>query len=232
MNGGSLQGKTETWRSRAGVTFDTRTQTEYGTLRSYFIVATTATNGQTINAGFPGGPGVGNNPGGSGTAPYTALWSNAAFIQFAGFTAGKTASFFDFDLQPYSNQTNVWGSNYAGGGIDVFAYTAQFGNGMSASLSAEQPYGRRMSITNGAIGVVPNGGLTIGGTGQYGNQEVPDIVGNLRIDQTWGSAQVMGAYHQLRAVSIYCCRRLWLRQQTLLGLRRRSEVQPADDRPR
>ena len=111
VNGGSLQGKTETWRTRAGVTFDTRSQTEYGTLRSYFIVATTETNGQTINAGFPGGPGVGNVPGGSGTAPYTALWSNAAFIQFAGFTAGKTASFFDFDLQPYSNQTNVWGSN-------------------------------------------------------------------------------------------------------------------------
>ena len=74
-------------------------------------------------------------------APYTRLWSNAAFIQFAGFTAGKTGSFFDFDLQPYSNQTNFWGSNLAGGGIDVFAYTAQFGNGMSASLAAEDPNG-------------------------------------------------------------------------------------------
>src|SRR6185437_2798447 len=39
-------GNLETWRSRAGVTFDTRTQTEYGTLRSYFIVATTSTNSQ------------------------------------------------------------------------------------------------------------------------------------------------------------------------------------------
>jgi hypothetical protein len=26
---------------------------------------------------------------------------------------------------------------------------------------------------------------------------MPDIVGNLRIDQAWGSAQVMGAYHQV-----------------------------------
>ena len=30
---------------------------------------------------------------------------------------------------------------------------------------------------------------------------MPDIVGNLRIDQAWGSAQVMGAYHQLRAMN-------------------------------
>ena len=31
--------------------------------------------------------------------------------------------------------------------------------------------------------------------------QVPDIVGNLRIDQTWGSAQVMGAYHQVDGVN-------------------------------
>ena len=140
-------------------------------------------------------------PGGSGTAPYTALWSNAAFIQFAGFTAGKTASFFDFDCNLIRTRPTSGARTTAGSGTEVSAYTAQFGNGMSASLSLEQPYERRMSITNGAIGVVPNGGLTIGGTGQYGNQEIPDVVGNLRIDQTWGSAQVMAAYHQLRAVS-------------------------------
>ena len=40
---------------------------------------------------------------------------------------------------------------------------------------------------------------------QYGNQQVPDIVGNLRIDQAWGSAQVMGAYHQVRGVNIDGC---------------------------
>ena len=28
---------------------------------------------------------------------------------------------------------------------------------------------------------------------------MPDIVGNLRVDQTWGSAQVMGALHQVNA---------------------------------
>jgi hypothetical protein len=201
VDGSSTQGKGEFWRTRAGVTFDTRTQTEYGTLRSYFVVATSEDQGQSGGAAGGGGTGVGNNPGGSGLAPYTRLWSNAAFIQFAGFTAGKTASFFDFDTQAYSNQTNFWGSNYAGSGIDVFAYTAQFGNGMSASLSVEQPAARRESITSAPVGIsLIGGGLTYGGEG-YGNQEVPDIVGNLRLDQTWGSAQLMGAYHQLRAIS-------------------------------
>ena len=28
---------------------------------------------------------------------------------------------------------------------------------------------------------------------------MPDIVGNLRVDQAWGSAQVMGALHQVNA---------------------------------
>jgi hypothetical protein len=48
-----------------------------------------------------------------------------------------------------------------------------------------------MGITNANI----LGASTIG----YANQEWPDVVGNLRIDQAWGSAQVMGALHQVRA---------------------------------
>ena len=182
------------WRTRAGVTLDTRTQTEYGTLRSYFVMATTSDNSQSGGAG--GGPGLNaGNPGSSGHNPYDRLWSNAAFIQFAGFTAGKTGSFFDFDTQPYSNQTNFWGSNLTGGGVDVFAYTAQFGNGLSASISAEDPNGHRTGITS--IPFTSTSLVAPGASWQYGNQQAPDVVGNLRIDQAWGSAQVMGAYHQI-----------------------------------
>ena len=193
----------EAWRSRAAITLDTRSQTEYGTLRSYFVAATTSTNSQSGSwsgsAGNFNANGFGaGNPAGSGSDPYTRLWSNAAFVQFAGFTAGKTGSFFDFDLQPYSNQTNFWGSNLAGGGIDVWAYTAQFGNGMSASIAAEDPNGHRVSILSTNATTVFGGSSTWG----YGDQSMPDIVGNLRIDQPWGSAQVMGAYHELRANSL------------------------------
>ena len=39
--------------------------------------------------------------------------------------------------------------------------------------------------------------LTPPGNGAYGGMQVGDFVGNIRIDQTWGSAQVMAAAHEL-----------------------------------
>src|SRR5207302_7880553 len=43
--------------------------------------------------------------------------------------------------------------------------------------------------------------LSIAGcaTGDYAAQQFPDIVANLRVDQAWGSAQLSGALHQVRA---------------------------------
>ena len=49
------------------------------------------------------------------------------------------------------------------------------------------------------------GNLVIGGggtstpVGDYAAVQVPDIVGSLRVDQAWGSAQIAGALHQVRA---------------------------------
>lgn len=37
------------------------------------------------------------------------------------------------------------------------------------------------------------------GNGAYGGWQSPDIVANLRVDQAWGSAQIMGALHELNA---------------------------------
>jgi hypothetical protein len=160
----------EVERTRAGITVDIRSQTAYGTLRGYATILPTATNGNAIGGGPYATPGV---------------FAPAMFIQFAGFTFGKTASFFDFDLQPYSNQTNIWSSNQAGNGIQVLAYTAQFGGGFSASLSAEDTTSRRSSIAGN--------GFT------YQGRRWPDVVANLRVDQAWGSAQVMGAIHDTAA---------------------------------
>ena len=173
----------ENWRARAAITVDARSQTEYGTLRSYMLLSATDTNST--------GAAVGN---GTGATGYNSIWAPAAFIQFAGFTAGKTSSFFDFDGGSYSNAANFWGSAQGGNGIQVFAYTAQFGNGLSASISAENAAGRRMGIANAALTAA--GGVQ---TDQYAGQEWPDVVANLRIDQAWGSAQIMGAMHQVRA---------------------------------
>jgi hypothetical protein len=154
-------------RARGVMSFDVRSQTEYGTLRAYMRLGQQATNGGQ-------GSGIGS-------------YSNRMFIQWAGFTAGLANSFYGlFTFARYSNQANVITSDVGGGGINVFAYTAQFGNGLSASLSVEDPATRRTSIMD-ASGV----------TGGYGGRRGPDVVGNLRIDQAWGSAMVMGAAHHV-----------------------------------
>ena len=35
----------------------------------------------------------------------------------------------------------------------------------------------------------------------FGGQEIPDIVGNLRVDQAWGAAQLSAAYHEVNTVN-------------------------------
>jgi porin-like protein len=85
-------------------------------------------------------------------------------------------------------------------GITVWAYTAQFGNGISATLSAEDPNGRGKSVTNTNLGFWGPGTLTsdAGLNAQSATNNgflYPDIVGSLRVDQAWGSVQAMAAAH-------------------------------------
>src|SRR5262249_13875072 len=137
------------------------------------------------------------------------LGFNRAFIQWAGITAGITQSFYDFMSYAAVSYRAFWPNSDTGdAGWWVWAYTAQLGNGFSASISAEQ---RRMSQIVCTVGGPPAGGgspvfcsggnpsassLVVGastiGSG-YGGLQSPDIVGNIRLDQTWGSAQVMAA---------------------------------------
>ena len=123
--------------------------------------------------------------------------ANRAFIQWAGFTFGRAQSFYDFySGAAYSYFGFYPQSDTGDGGKDVLAYTAQFGNGFSASLSAELP--PRTQILGGGLGTIVGGGAT-NNTG-YGGYNAPDIVGNLRVDQAWGSAQIAGALHQVNGL--------------------------------
>jgi len=93
-------------------------------------------------------------------------------------------------------------SDTGDGGWEVLAYTAQLGNGFSASLSLEA---RRTTQLIGAIGTgITGGGSINGGAGfgtapGYGGWKAPDIVANLRVDQAWGSAAIAGALHEVNA---------------------------------
>ena len=99
------------------------------------------------------------------------FWDRA-FIQFAGFTVGRSQSFFDlFTYGGAYSYHNVRVSGDTGAsGQNLWAYTAQFGNGFSGTLSLEDPATRKGSGTvdvtdaaffgaNGAI--VNDNGLTI-----------------------------------------------------------------------
>ena len=184
-------------RARGYITADARNQTEYGTVRGYIAV------------------GLSTNDVGLNTAANT-FSANRAFIQWAGFTFGLAQSFYDFYSVP---ATSYWGafpaSDTGDPGWVTFGYTAQFGNGFSATIAAEAPrktqiIGEGEGSFSGSGTLAPGGfpaaggGTVIGGInagqGAYGGFQMPDVVANLRIDQAWVSAQIMGAVHQVNAL--------------------------------
>ena len=119
------------YRVRGVVTFDARTQTEYGTLRSY------------IRAGWEN-----TTPAATGGGTTATSYWDRAFIQFAGFTVGRAQSFFDmFTYGGAYTYLNVRTSGDTGAsGQNLWAYTVQFGNGVSYSLSLEDPATRKAAV--------------------------------------------------------------------------------------
>ncbi len=167
-------------RVRLGV--DTRTQTAYGTLRAYIQYQIDRGQGTYGALTANGGSATFTNEGGNQAAV------RRGFIQFAGITAGRVQSFFDF----YADNYNYEGIADSDQNNIVLAYTYQAGGGLSATLSAED----RQSRTDG-IGNIISGGNAVAGTTRYAGETIPDIVGVLRYDQTWGSAQLSAAYHDI-----------------------------------
>jgi len=174
------------FRARGQLNLDARTQTAYGTLRTFIRVEVNRNVGPVYGAAANLG---GTGAGGGGVDTGNAIL-NKAFIQFAGITAGRTTSFFDF----YANGLN-WGGSFGSDtyGVDpvVLAYTASFGSGFSATISLEDQSARRGGLggfSTAFIGGIP-GGLVFEGS------RLPTIVGQLRVDQAWGSAQLSAALH-------------------------------------
>lgn len=175
-------------RTRLLLNFDARSNTEYGLLRAY---------GEFLIQRGPGNnvlPSVQATGAGS-TGQASAAYMSRAFIQFAGFTFGSSASFFNF----YQGDVQFVASSGAAmdpsrNSSNLIAYTASFGSGFSATISIEDPQFRRLGSIPGSYATAHTAGNGI----VYNGQGIPDVVGNLRVDQGWGSAQVMAAYHEVR----------------------------------
>jgi hypothetical protein len=181
-------------RVRASVSVDLRTQTEYGTLRSYLEIGQQLTTDNSTAVDSP--------------------FFDRGFIQFAGFTAGKIRSYFDINsFAPYSYGNNRVSGDTGAAGIYGIAYTAQFGNGVTASLSLEDGGSGGNGNNIGSMGARGKLIQNLNGVGgaaalnlntdvlTYDNKgwTFPDVVGALRIDQAWGYAQIAAALHDASA---------------------------------
>ena len=177
--------------ARGRLNVDTRTQTAYGELRAFFRVQANRLEGTYQGGGLAGGQNSFANQAGN------LVTLDKGFIQFAGITAGRVQSFFDF----YADNYNYEGIANSDTNQNVFAYTYQFGGGLSGTLSVESRTTRSNGIGNvvGYDGVGPN--LSVASAASYGGTMIPDIVGVVRYDQAWGSAQLSGAYHQINTIS-------------------------------
>ncbi len=195
LNNGAFD-NSSAFQSRVALNFDARSNTEYGLLRGFaqFTIRRGESSGYVASGGN-----VGNNHPRS-----TLAVLDRAFIQFAGFTFGYSASFFNFYQSDVSLVGDVFVARAAA--TNLLAYTASFGSGFSATVSLEDRRTSEIGNLDVAFDTAAGastvnlaqrpfsglGGLT------YGRQDMPDIVANLRVDQGWGSAQLMGAMRQIR----------------------------------
>ena len=185
-------------RSRMALTVDTRTATEYGVVRTFaqtdwqFTTLGNSTfNPNTVNLAAPiGSSNLLDTVGGG----YVAV--ELVFLQFAGFTFGKSASAYSTPWHGYpgNNTSYLLGGNANVTGVNNIQYTYQFGNGVSATVGLDDPV-----VFNRTV--VANLNLPLGATGgiqnAYAGVHAPDFVGNIRIDQAWGLFQISGAVHEV-----------------------------------
>src|ERR1700752_424184 len=163
-------------RHRASFNFDSRSQTAYGTLRTYVAVT------------------VDNQDQGTVTVKPT-----RAFIQWAGFTFGHTKSFTDVPGTPgddtfkslfqTQNQSDT-GAN----GTNQIAYTWELGNGMTLNVGADER--RTKGIANLSTNIVTVGANPATAFGPY---QHPTPWVNFAVNQAWGRFATSAIFNKVNA---------------------------------
>jgi len=184
-------------RSRLALTVDTRTATEYGVVRTFAQSDWQFQNFGTSNPAVAAVAPTANQYLSTAGGGYVAV--EMVFIQFAGFTFGKSASAYATPWHGYpgNNNSYLMGGHDTVTGVNNIQYTAQFGNGVSGTIGLDDPtVFNRTAILNLAPA---SGSATGAGANSYGGTHVPDIVGNIRVDQAWGLFQISAAGHEVNA---------------------------------
>src|SRR5262245_15299876 len=164
-------------RHRAHFNFDSRTQTAYGTLRTYVAVHI---ENRDINS--------------------VTVSPARAFIQWAGFTFGHTKSFTDIPGTPGPDsfrsihQTQAQ-SDTGANGTNQIAYTWELGNGMTLNLGADERRTKALAnlSTANVIAVGSNPGTA------FGPYQHPTPWVNFAINQAWGRFGVSAIFNKVNA---------------------------------
>lgn len=184
-------------RSRMALTIDTRTATEYGVVRTFGqanmqfgTLAGTTSNPNSLATNLGNNLQLLDTPGGGYVA------TEYLFIQFAGFTFGKSSSAYatPWNGFPGNISSFLLGGHNTDTGVNNIQYTAQFGNGVSGTIGLDEPaVWNRTALFNLSTGL-----NAVGVTGNaYDGMHAPDIVGNIRVDQAWGLFQISAAAHEV-----------------------------------
>ena len=200
-------------RSRQNLTVDTRTATEYGVVRTFFDANFSWTTGRyagtrhwrhrLLRGAQAGGFGGVANPSDGGIAGGS-VGVNYAFIQFAGFTMGRTISAFDAPWVNYpgNNFDGLVGGSGSTNGVNQLTYTAQFGNGVSGTLSAQDPVAFVQSGVLNLTGATAAGMLGgANGLNNIAGTRAPELIAVLQVDQAWGLFQASFAAHNNHAAT-------------------------------
>jgi hypothetical protein len=172
-------------RARGRLNIDHRTMTTFGLLRTYIRFEIDQNSGVYSNGAVTTNPKV-----------------QEAFVQFGGLTAGRAVSFFTDPNLPAPNYADLRFDDPVNADVALLAYTYSFGGGFSATLSFENGIARRNNndLDFPLFGVGAPGPVLAPIAFTYGGERIPDVVGNLRYEGSWGGAQLSGAIHQIRDV--------------------------------
>ncbi|WP_132252110.1 porin [Methylobacterium segetis] len=218
-NRAQSQGDEYQSRGLLRLNLDARTQTGYGTLRAFVRAEIASRTGTLLASGTQqrianAFPAFGQDTFGR---VQNFVVADKAFVQIAGLTAGRASSFFDFYAHDYELIGSTGGSDIAS--TNLLAYTAKIGEGLSLTLSMEDPMFRKQPVYAASVATAAAGaGLasqfvvgttaptpviltTDGGFNATGvtfldavqRARMPDFVAALRYDASWGSAQLSGA---------------------------------------
>lgn len=164
------------FHARGVVKEDTRTMTSYGVLRTFASIQVDSNSNAFVNGG--GGASVS---------------LDKAYIQWAGITAGRAQSMFDF----YADALDYFDVRNSDASTQMLAYTAVFGGGFSATVSVEDHTVRnQLPVNLTAPGIAGVNNFAAPGVVTAAGTRSPDFVGMVNLTQSWGQVQVSAAAHQ------------------------------------